>query len=209
MTSHNTKILLIRHGQTDWNKAGRWQGHADIPLNDLGKEQARHLAKRLATWSIDAFLSSDLKRAYETAVIVANPHKLQIQSDPIWRERHIGELQGLTGETGRKKYPEVWARSENGILEPPNGETFSEMQARAMTAFNQLLALYQNGTIVVVSHGQLLHVLLAQVMGIEAGHYGRFSMRGNTGLSVIEVESNRQFVTRINDTAHLEERESQ
>lgn len=204
MSSTKPTILLIRHGQTDWNLAGRWQGHTDIPLNDTGRQQATLLAKRLAKWPIQAFVSSDLKRAHETAQIIAAKHQQTVHKDPIWRERHVGDFQGNTGEESRKLFPEVWKQEKNGVLEPPNAEPFSDLKKRANEALERVMTQYPQGMTAVVSHGQLIHVLLGLVMGIRDDVYGRFSIRGNTGLSIVTFGSNHPVVSRINDTAHLE-----
>lgn len=208
MTDATTTILLIRHGQTDWNKAGRWQGHVDIPLNANGRSQAQKLAQRLSTWHIDALLSSDLQRAAETAALVGQPHQLQPQFSALWRERHIGQFEGLTADESRAQFASVWASGRSGQLEPPDGESFADLQQRALQGLDTVLQSHPGQTVAVVSHGQLIHVLLAQVMGIREDIYGRFSVRGNTGLSIIEAKSDRHpVVTRINDTSHLEIRD--
>ncbi|MBK7895315.1 MAG: histidine phosphatase family protein [Candidatus Promineifilaceae bacterium] len=197
-------ILLTRHGQTDWNKAGRWQGHADIPLNETGQQQAAALCQRLKSWPIDAIYTSDLQRCVQTAVPLATELGLEPIKLPIWRERDVGDFSGLTGEQAREQYPEIWAAATRGMIDPPNGESFAELQSRAWRAFQSVLVAHSEGTVLVVSHGGLLHALLGQVMGIDLAIYGRFSMRGNTGLSVVEVNDRGPVVVRLNDTSHLE-----
>src|SRR5438876_6692501 len=97
LTSLNgvTTLILARHGETDWNRDGRFQGHADPPLNDRGREQARSLADALADQPIEAIYSSDLRRAHETAQIVAQRQGLEVLVDPDLRERDVGEWSGL------------------------------------------------------------------------------------------------------------------
>jgi probable phosphoglycerate mutase len=104
-----TKMLLIRHGLTDWNVAQKWQGHADIPLNETGQKQAAALASRLAAWPLEAVISSDLQRCKQTAVAIASQHNLTSQFDPIWRERDVGDFSGFTSLEAREKYPHIWA----------------------------------------------------------------------------------------------------
>lgn len=197
-------ILLTRHGQTDWNKAGRWQGHADIPLNETGQQQAQALGQRLRHWPIDTIYTSDLQRCVQTAAPLATALGLEPIQNPLWRERDVGDFSGLTGDQAREQYPDVWAKAKRGMIDPPNGEPFAEVLSRAWRVFETVLAAHSEGTVVVVSHGGLLHALLGQVMGIDAMIYGRFSMRGNTGLSVVEVNSHGPVVVRLNDTSHLE-----
>lgn len=197
-------ILLLRHGQTDWNKAGKWQGHTDIPLNETGLQQAAALGERMSVWPIDTIYTSDLQRCVQTAVPLANALGLQLIETKIWRERDVGDFSGLTGEQARAHYPEIWAKATRGMIDPPNGEPFAEVQNRAWRALESVTAVHEQGTVAVFSHGGLLHALLGQVMGIDPAVYGRFSMRGNTGLSIIEVNSRGPIVTRLNDTSHLE-----
>ena len=200
-------ILLMRHGQTDWNKAGRWQGHTDIPLNETGRQQAEALGKRLKSWPIKAIYTSDLQRCVQTAVPLANALGVKPKLAPLWRERDVGDFGGMTGEQTRQQYPEIWAKATRGMVDPPNGEPFIEVQRRAWQAYETVAEAHDEGTVAVVTHGGLLHALLGQVMGIDPSIYGRFSMRGNTGLSIIEINSRGPIVTRLNDTSHLENRD--
>ena len=198
-------ILLIRHGQTDWNKAGRWQGHTDIPLNETGLQQAAALCRRLQGWPIETIYTSDLQRCVQTAVPLANSLNLEPVQTQLWRERDVGKFSGLTGEQAREQYPEIWANATRGMIDPPHGEPFVDVQSRAWRAFESVIDAHEAGMVAVVTHGGLLHALLGQVMGIDPAIYGRFSMRGNTGLSMIEVNDRGPVVTRLNDISHLEE----
>src|SRR5690242_21947015 len=100
-----TTLLLARHGETDWNRDGRWQGWADPPLNETGREQARELADQLRTTPYEAVYWSDLKSAHETAVIVAEPHGVPVVVDPELREIDIGERSGLTRAEIDERFP--------------------------------------------------------------------------------------------------------
>jgi probable phosphoglycerate mutase len=199
-----TTILFIRHGQTDWNAERRWQGHLDIPLNEIGQQQATAVAHRLAHWPIQAIISSDLRRSAETAQIIAQRHNLQPLYDTAWRERNVGDFSGLTTSDIAEKYPEEWAKRHNAIWEMPNAETHDALRERARCAFEQVRTTYNGQTVAVVTHGAILHALMAQIMGINQEWYGRFSIGGNTGLSIVEDRDGRIVVTRLNDTAHLE-----
>lgn len=199
-----TTLLLIRHGVTDWNIAKKWQGYADIPLNETGQEQAVALSKRLAKWPIQAVISSDLQRCVQTAVPLAAAHNLPPIFDPIWRERDVGDFAGLTGKEVRARYPELWANAPTGMVDPPNGETFPDLRRRALAGYEKVLAHYEGQMVAVVSHGGTLHTLIREVIGLNGTQYGRFSLRGNTGLSIIEVTEHGPYLTRLNDTSHLE-----
>jgi broad specificity phosphatase PhoE len=199
-----TTILLIRHGQTDWNVARRWQGHWDEPLNRLGLAQAHALARRLATWPIRAIYSSDLARAAQTADILGRALDLEPIYDAAWRERHVGDFQGLTSEEAQAQFPHIWAEMARGIVNPPNGEHVLELHTRVTAAFERLVTGHEGQVIAVISHGGALGSVISHVLGIPPGKYGRFSLRGNTGLSIVEAGSHGPRLVLLNDTCHLD-----
>ena len=200
-----TTILLIRHGQTDWNAQGRWQGHNDIPLNETGQAQAQALARRLASWPIQAVYASDLKRAAMTAVSVATALNQQPILDSLWRERDVGDFGGLTSQEVRDRFPDIWATMKNGLLAPPNGEGWQALRARAVAAFKQVAARHEGAMVAVVSHGGTLANVIAHVLQIPVDQYGRFRLSGNTGLSIVEfLEGRGPHLTLLNDTSHLQ-----
>src|SRR5581483_2208896 len=121
-----TTLLLSRHGETDWNREGRWQGWADPPLNEVGREQARALAETLRTTAFDAVYSSDLRRAHETARIVAAPHGVAVVTGPGLREIDVGSWSGLTRA-------EIEARFGPDAVRP-DGETREQHAARVLSA---------------------------------------------------------------------------
>lgn len=137
-------ILLARHGETDWNKEGRWQGWADPPLNDTGRAQARELAERLEATSFDAVFSSDLRRATETAEILAAPHGVPVIVDAELREIDVGSWSGLTRAEIRERFP-------NG--ERPDGETHDKHAARVRKAMLRIARANAGRRILVVAHG--------------------------------------------------------
>ena len=137
-------ILLARHGETDWNLAGRWQGWADPPLNDTGRAQARELAEQLRPIPFDAAYSSDLRRAHETAEIVAAPHAVPVVVDAELREIDVGSWSGLTRAEIRERFPDG-AR--------PDGETHEEHGARTRAAVLRLARENAGRRILIVAHG--------------------------------------------------------
>ncbi len=201
--SDQTTILLIRHGQTEWNAQGRWQGHADVPLNQTGRGQAQALARRLAAWPIRAIYASDLQRAAETAVILGETVGLSPQFNPEWRERDVGEFSGLTGEETRAQYPEVWQGMKRGAVNPPSGEPHDNLAERAIAAYHRVLKRHQGEMAAVVSHGGTLAAVVTHVLGLPAHSYGRFSLRGNTGLSIVVQDDRGIYLSLLNDTSHI------
>jgi len=139
-----TTLLIARHGETDWNREGRWQGWADPPLNDTGRAQARELARLLRTTPFDAVYSSDLRRAHETAEILAAPHGVPVVVDPGLREIDVGSWSGLTRAEIRSRFPDG---------ERPDGETHEEHAARTRAAVIRLARDHPGGRILVVAHG--------------------------------------------------------
>lgn len=202
MTTH---VILIRHGQTDWNVAGRWQGHSDIPLNDTGRSQAQAVAQRLKKWELTAIYTSDLSRASETATIIGQTLGLKPAVIPAWRERFCGDFEGLTNSDIAERFPEQWAKLQQGHLELPNGETTQELSGRIIPSFETLLASHHGQRFAVVSHGGVLRVLISNVLGLDADAPARLSVSGNTGLSVIQIgEHGYRRLSLLNDTAHLD-----
>jgi broad specificity phosphatase PhoE len=162
-----THFLLIRHGETDWNLEGRWQGQADVPLNQHGRQQAVTIAHVLCCTRIDAVYSSDLQRAWQTALELAQVKKAPLQPDPRLREIHQGEWQGLRIDEIRLRYKHEFLRRNDNALQvaPPGGETALQVRDRALDALNDILMEYPNGAIAVVTHGFVIAVLRAHYAG--------------------------------------------
>lgn len=149
-------ILIARHGETDWNRDGRWQGWADPPLNDTGRAQARTLAAELRETPFDAVYASDLRRAHETAEIVAEPHGVPVVVDPALREIDIGSWSGLTR-------PEIEERFPDG--ERPDGETREQHFARVRAAVLRIARENVGRRVLIVTHGgtvRAIHDLVSE-----------------------------------------------
>lgn len=166
-----TQFCLIRHGQTDWNLEGRYQGQSDVSLNATGLAQARALAQRLAGEHFDALYSSDLARARETAQAIAELQKLPVHFDVRLREINQGEWEGVLVETIRAHYTELWQqrKEDPARLRAPGGETVGEVMARVTAATTEIATQYPNGRVLLVSHGLALATLLCQVRGVPVG----------------------------------------
>lgn len=162
------KIYLARHGETEWNRVGRWQGTTDIPLSEAGRAQARALAARLTGHGISAVHSSDLARAHETARIVAATLGLPAAGvDPRLRERGFGCFEGLTRAECEARHPEAWARYlADRRATPPDAEPHAEVVARIVAAMTDLAtAAADEQAILVVSHGGAIRSFLGAVTG--------------------------------------------
>lgn len=155
------QLLLARHGETDWNVAGRWQGHTDVPLNATGRRQAAALAERLRREGILAVGSSDLCRARHTAEIVAGalgvPLALVL---PGFREQRYGRFEGLTPRECEERHPDDWARYvADPRAGPPEGETRGALLERVLGAL-RVAAARLAGPALIVTHGGALRALL-------------------------------------------------
>jgi broad specificity phosphatase PhoE len=145
-----TTLLLARHGETDWTREGRWQGWADPPLNDTGREQARRLAEELRTTPFDAVYSSDLRRAFETAEILAAPHDVPVLADPGLREIDIGSWSGLTKTEIEERFPD---------RKRPDGETHEQHGARVRAAVIRIAQEHLGQRILLVAHGGTIRAI--------------------------------------------------
>jgi broad specificity phosphatase PhoE len=149
-----TVLLLARHGETDWNRENRWQGWADPPLNETGRAQARALAEQLRDTPFDAVYSSDLRRAHETAEIVAAPHGVPVMPDPGLREIDVGSWSGLTHAEIEERYPDG---------KRPDGETREQHAERVLEAVERIARANPERRILLVTHGGTMRALHGHV----------------------------------------------
>jgi broad specificity phosphatase PhoE len=187
-----TTILLARHGESDWNRAGRWQGHADRPLTDRGREQARALAERLADTELDAVYSSDLARARETAEIVAAPRGLRVHELAGLREVDVGAWSGLTRAEAEERFPEHYRRWVAGEEGWDDGETYAELSDRVVAAVRTIAAERPDDRILVVAHGGSIRAIHAAALGVDIHTYRRIHrVEPNATLSAVRLEDGR------------------
>jgi broad specificity phosphatase PhoE len=187
-----TTILLARHGESDWNRDGRWQGHADRPLTDRGREQARELAERLAATELDAVYSSDLVRARETAAIVAEPHRLSVHELPALREVDVGSWSGLTRTEAEVRFPEAYRRWTHGIEGWDDGETYEQLSERVVSAVLEVAERHRRDRVLLVAHGGSIRSVHAAALGVDLHAYRRIQrVEPNATLSAVRVEDGR------------------
>ncbi len=163
-----TRLWLVRHGETDWNRAGRYQGQADIPLNANGLAQARALPPTFSGLPIAAIYSSDLQRAAVTAGVIAAALKLPVIVHPGLREVSLGQWEGMLHTDIQAQYPEHWQARRNDPVHahPPGGESLGEVAARAFAAADELARQHPGQQIILVSHALLLASLICKGRGI-------------------------------------------
>jgi broad specificity phosphatase PhoE len=202
-------LILIRHGETDWNRIGRCQGVADIVLNENGKKQARELAHSLRDHNIKAIYSSDLKRARETAQHIAEHHNITVQLEPGLQEMNQGDLEGLSFPDIRDKYAEVlkqWRESPE-TLRLPSGESLVEVQNRAWKVFEKVHQNHIGETVVIVSHNLTIITLLCKITGVGLKGFRDFHIEA-TSKNIIISEDGSLRIDVINDVSHLSPMES-
>ena len=163
-----TQLILLRHGVTDWNLTGRYQGQADPPLNAEGRRQAEALANQLAGLRLEAIYSSDLRRAYDTAQTVAARLRLAVTVEPRLREVNQGAWEGMVHADILAQYPQEWAARERDPLHsrPPGGESVVEVATRVWAAAADIAREHPAGLVLVVSHGLALACLLVKAWAL-------------------------------------------
>jgi probable phosphoglycerate mutase len=165
------RVVALRHGETDWNRNGRMQGHAPVPLNDRGREQAdwagRYLAER---YDVDRIVASDLERTRETAELVGEHLSLPVTFDRAWRERDVGVYQGLTYTDMEARFP-AFSLGEAGAAAaaetPEGGESLVGMRDRVLSGWDELVADGGSRTTLVVTLGGPIYALLGHAMGLD------------------------------------------
>jgi len=198
-------LILVRHGETEWNKQHRYQGQVDIPLSTLGKEQAALLAVRLAGRKIDVIYASDLKRAWGTATAIAEKKGLHILPEPRLREMNFGVLEGLTWDEAQNKYPDmVTAWLENYDHPPQGGETLDGFSSRVLSFHNDLRNKHSDETILLVAHGGSLSELLRLTMNLPSERRWAFAMDNASISELVLGDDGYPLLKKLNDTCHLE-----
>lgn len=200
------RILLIRHGQTDWNTEGRWQGMMDVPLNATGVAQAKALAAYMKNeYKLDTLHSSDLQRASHTARLIGEAQGVAAAYDERLRELNIGILQGMTYQEMSEKYPTVVSHMRADYLGFvfPEGESRKMLQERAYAFWQDVIEPAGDQQIGIVTHGGVIRMLLLRLFENEIGidSHG-FS---NTSVSVIEQEEVGWRLAQVGSTVHLSE----
>lgn len=199
-----TELFLIRHGETKWNRELRFQGHADLELNQRGLEQAQITAHFLAEHRFDRFYSSDLKRAGQTAEVLAAPHNLPVSARKDLREINYGDWEGQTYRQLWEQEPqslEKWSQDPSAI-KPPGGETLPDFQLRVVNFFFSLIKESAGKRIVVICHGGTLMVYLAYILQMPLKLCNRFQF-DHLGISRIIVYEQNPIISMLNNTGHL------
>jgi len=200
-----TRFILIRHGQTDWNRIERFRGRADVPLNETGIKQAEATARRVvAQWQPVAVYSSPLGRALKTAEAIAQPFQIPVQPLAGVVDIDYGDWQGLTPQEVGERWPQeldAWYNAPQTVR-IPGGESLADLRQRGMEALSQLALRHDGETIVVVGHTVINRVILLAVMGLGNERFWRIH-QDTCAINVFEKDSEEYTLVSLNDICHL------
>jgi len=196
------KIILVRHGETDWNKERRIQGgSSNPPLNERGRRQAGSLASRLSKNRIQAIYSSPLKRALDTAEAIARYHQIEIVVEPSLREIEAGDLEGITVAELGKRFSEILIR--DGLLKKVSGgESLAELQERSWGTVQRLTKKHPEGDVVLVSHYFVILTIICSVLELPLYQIGKLRL-GTGSISIINLDDQAVWLELFNDTGSL------
>lgn len=200
------RLILVRHGQTEWNAGGRYQGQSNVALSDTGRKQARFLAERFPVRQLDAIYTSDLDRAKETAECVGKWLGLTVCPEKAFRELSFGDWEGLTYQEISSRWPEeaekLFTAPDELVI--PHGETFQDLQKRALDKIYSLYEKHIDQTVAVFAHGAINKTILAGLMHIPL-HYLWSLRQDNTAVNILRLDDGYVMVELINSTSHLGE----
>jgi broad specificity phosphatase PhoE len=199
-----TKIYLVRHGRTAWNREEIFRGTKDIPLDEQGREEARLTGEWLKGEKIDAVYSSPLSRSKETAIAIAGHHGLDVQVLEGLRDINYGKWEGVAHDEVIKQWPELYMKWKN---EPhrvvfPEGESLDMVRMRSMDALMEVVSRHPEGTIVLVAHRVVNKVMVAAIIGLDNSHFWRIGQ--DTGaINSFSYNDGEWIILSVNDTCHL------
>ena len=203
-----TRIVLVRHGETEWNRVERFRGRADVLLNETGIAQAEATGRRIAAeYRPVAVYSSPLSRAVKTAEAIAGHFTLPVQVHAGLIDIDYGQWQGLTPDEARARWPEAvnaWYNAPH-TARIPGGETLDDLRARGLKTVSELSALHKGQTIVLVSHTVINRIILLGVLGLGNDRFWRLT-QDTCAINVFDAEGGVFTIVRLNDTCHLRSR---
>ncbi len=199
-----TKIILVRHGQTTWNKDKKYRGSKDISLNDQGREEARLAGEWLKGETIHAAYSSPLSRARDTGEAIARHHGLKVSELPGLSDICYGDWEGQTHGEVKEKYAELFHQWETSpqTVRFPGGETLEEVKARALAAVHEVVQRHPDQTVVLAAHRAVNKVLIATLIGLDNSHFWRIGQE-TTAINRLEWNGDTWQSMGLNDTGHL------
>lgn len=199
-----TQIILVRHGRTPWNKDKIFRGTVDIPLDEVGKQEASLAGEWLKGETIQAAYASPLSRAMDTARAIAQHHGVPVQELPGLIDINYGDWQGVPLAEVKVKYVDLYRQWETApqTVRFPNGETLDEVRARALAAVDEVMTLNPDKTILLAAHRAVNKVLISAFLGIDNSHYWRIG-QDTTAINRFAGVGNTWHIQLVNDTCHL------
>jgi broad specificity phosphatase PhoE len=203
-----TRILLVRHGRTEWNKGEIFRGTVDIPLDDQGRREAACAREWLRSEKLDAAYASPLSRAMETARIILEPHGLSVTPHPGLTDLNYGDWQGVSLGEVRQKYPELyrmWKQTPHTVVFP-NGEGLASVRDRALGAVQEIVTRHLGKTVLLAAHRVVNKVLVMALLGLDNSHFWRIG-QDTAAVNEFALEDGVWICRKVNDTCHLRELE--
>jgi broad specificity phosphatase PhoE len=200
-----TKLILARHGETAWNVEKLYRGRTDVNLDEVGVKQAELLGKYLSNWELEAIYSSPLKRALDTANIIARYQKVSVYIAEGLIDFDYGEWQSLPEQEAKRLYPTLhneWHTNPHKVR-MPGGESLEDARKRATEVINEVLSKYQ-GSVVLVSHRVVNKVLICSLLGLDNSHFWDITQDVG-GITIFNYVDGRFILTRHNDISYLRE----
>ncbi len=197
-------MILVRHGQTDWNREGIFRGRIDVSLNAAGVREAEVIGEKLRGTDPDAVCSSPLSRARRTAEAIACHFGLPVQTHEGLQDINYGEWQGRTPEEARSGWPtdvDAWYNSPQSVR-IPSGETLDEVRARAMAAVLEIAGSHEGETVVAVAHTVVNRAILLGILGLASDRFWRLAQEP-CAINVFEVQAGGFMLVSMNDTCHV------
>jgi probable phosphoglycerate mutase len=202
-----TRIILVRHGQTEWNRVERFRGRADVPLNETGIKQAEATGNRVAAkWKPVAIYSSPLSRAVKTAEAIAKHFDLTVEVHPGLADIDYGDWQGLSPDEVRPRWTnmlDAWYNAPH-LAVIPNGETLADLRERAMKTMNELAAKHADETILLLGHTVINRIILLGVLGLGNERFW-YIKQDTCAINLFDVEDGDYTLISLNDTCHLDD----
>ena len=199
------KFFVVRHGETEWNKLGRFQGHTDISLNDRGLSQARETAVASEDWGYTAIYSSPLVRTVQVAEEIAKVTPMLVSQEPGLKELSLGDLEGVTGEEMRNDWPDLFAawRTEPEKMSMPNGESLGELRDRTWQVILDIEQKHSSDdSIVVISHNFAIRSIVNELLGMPLAYFHRMSLN-LASVCTFDSDERGRRLTGYNSTSHL------
>jgi broad specificity phosphatase PhoE len=197
------RLILVRHGETEWNRQSRIIGHTEIALNETGRKQAALLAQALRNEKVSAIYASPLRRTRETAAEISRVLGVEVEFSDAFKEIDAGDIDGLTFEEVAGRYGDffsLWMRGDPS-LRLPGGESFMDLRNRTWPALQRIVSEHNDGDVIVVSHTLAIMSMIASALGMDMADFRRIRLNV-ASISILEFKDQAVSMLMFNDTCH-------